>query len=73
MAKIENKPAEKYAKPHGEAFSKPFTESVNCMDKLQISVGGIAKSQNTEVKTSGIKQRGHGAATKGFTSRGPMA
>jgi len=73
MAKIENKPAEKYAKPHGEAFSKPFTEDVNSMDKLKISVGGISKSQNTEVKTSGIKQRGSGAATKGFTSRGPMA
>jgi hypothetical protein len=25
------------------------------------------------VKTTGIKQRGSGAATKGFTSRGPMA
>ena len=27
----------------------------------------------TNVKTSGIKQRGAGAATKGKTSRGPMA
>lgn len=27
----------------------------------------------TGVKTSGIKQRGHGAAVKGYTSRGPMA
>ena len=72
MAKIENKGASVYAQPHGVAVnSKP--ESVNCMDKLQISVGGIAKSQNTEVKTSGVKQRGSGAATKGFTSRGPMA
>ena len=26
-----------------------------------------------DVKTTGIAQRGHGAATKGFTSRGPMA
>jgi len=25
------------------------------------------------VKKTGIKQRGSGAATKGFTSRGPMA
>jgi hypothetical protein len=25
------------------------------------------------VKTSGVAQRGKGAATKGFTSRGPMA
>jgi hypothetical protein len=71
--KIENKPAEKYAKPHGEAFSKPFTQSVNQMNELKISVAGISKSQNDEVKTSGIAQRGHGAATKGFISRGPMA
>jgi hypothetical protein len=26
-----------------------------------------------DVKTDGMKQRGSGAATKGFTSRGPMA
>ena len=26
-----------------------------------------------DVKTSGVKQRGSGAATKGFTSRGPLA
>jgi len=26
-----------------------------------------------DVKTNGMKQRGSGAATKGFTSRGPMA
>jgi hypothetical protein len=26
-----------------------------------------------DVKTTGIKQRGHGAATKVYTSRGPMA
>ena len=75
MAKtnIENGPAEKYAKPHGEALNTPFTESVNSMDKLKISVGGISKSQNDKVKTDGIKQRGSGAATKGFISRGPMA
>ena len=58
MAKIENKAAEKYAKPHGEAYNQPFTEDVNCMDKLKISVGGISKSQNTEVKSSGLKQIG---------------
>jgi hypothetical protein len=26
-----------------------------------------------DVKTSGVAQRGKGAATKGFTSRGPLA
>jgi hypothetical protein len=73
MAKIENKPAEAYAKPHGEAFKKPFNESVNQMDNLKISVGGISKSQNKGVKTDGIKIRGTGAATKGTMARGPMA
>ena len=72
MAKIENKPAEAYAKPHGEAFDKPFTENVNSMDKLRIAVGGIAKSQ-PGTKTDGIKIRGTGAATKGVMARGPMA
>lgn len=27
----------------------------------------------TDVKTSGVKTRGNGAATKGVTARGPMA
>jgi hypothetical protein len=37
---------------------------------MRVSAGDPA---NTNVKTTGIKQRGSGAATKGFTSRGPMA
>jgi hypothetical protein len=36
----------------------------------RVSMGDPARN---DVKTSGIKQRGSGAATKGFTSRGPMA
>ena len=71
--KIENGPAEKYSKPHGEALSTPFTQSPNRMDELKISVGGISKSQNNGVKTDGIKVRGTGAATKGTIARGPMA
>jgi hypothetical protein len=72
---IENKPAEKYAK-NGTSVADGMSAVVkkgNAMDELKISVAGISKSQNDEVKTSGIAQRGHGAATKGFTSRGPMA
>jgi hypothetical protein len=37
---------------------------------LRVSAGDPAAD---DVKTTGIKQRGAGAATKGFTSRGPMA
>ena len=34
------------------------------------AVGGYP---DKNVKTSGIQQRGYGAAVKGFTSRGPLA
>jgi hypothetical protein len=37
---------------------------------LRVSAGDPGAD---DVKTTGIKQRGAGAATKGFTSRGPMA
>jgi len=40
---------------------------------MNISVGNINKGNEKSTKTSGVKQRGSGAATKGFTSRGPMA
>jgi hypothetical protein len=38
-----------------------------------MTVGNINKSSGGEPKTSGIKMRGTGAATKGVMSRGPMA
>jgi hypothetical protein len=39
-----------------------------------MSVGNISKAAGDEqVKTTGIKMRGTGAATKGLMSRGPMA
>ena len=71
---IENKPAEKYAK-NGTSVANAESAVVkkgNQTDSLRPSIGGIFKSQ-PDTKTSGIKQRGSGAATKGFTSRGPMA
>ena len=37
---------------------------------MRVSLGDPAADN---VKTTGIKQRGSGCATKGFTSRGPMA
>ena len=36
-------------------------------------VGNIASAQTPPPKTSGIKIRGTGAATKGTMARGPMA
>ena len=70
-----------YAAPHtmdGKAMkisSVPGKEpNRSKMDTLDISVGGISKSAGNEpAKTSGIKVRGTGAATKGLMARGPMA
>ena len=43
-------------------------------DTVNMSVGNISKSAgNQPVKTTGIKVRGTGAATKGLMARGPMA
>jgi hypothetical protein len=70
-----------YAKPHnmsGKAVgiqSNPGKEpNRSKMDTLDISVGALSKSAGDEqVKTTGIKIRGTGAATKGTMARGPMA
>jgi len=42
-------------------------------DTVNMSVGNISKAGNDTVKTSGIKVRRTGAATKGLMARGPMA
>jgi len=43
-------------------------------DTVNMSIGAISKAAGNEpIKTSGIKMRGTGAATKGLMSRGPMA
>ena len=69
-----------YAEPHtmdGKSMTKAkdsVTKPGNGVDAIKMSVGDqVFKSQNDAVKTDGVKQRGAGAATKGFTSRGPMA
>ena len=80
MAK-NNKPASAYAKPHTmggktvrveeQPGSGPVRNNLNTVD---MSAGNIDKSQGEHgVKTSGIKIRGTGAATKGVMARGPMA
>jgi hypothetical protein len=43
-------------------------------DTVNMSIGAISKAAGEEqVKTTGIKMRGTGAATKGLMCRGPMA
>lgn len=70
-----------YAKPHtmggksvrveAQPGSGPVRNDSNTVDA---SVGNIDKSKGEHAtKTSGIKIRGTGAATKGVMARGPMA
>ena len=70
-----NKPASAYASRAKEGTaslaSKPNRSKLVDYD---VSVGNISKSAGNEpAKTSGIKIRGTGAATKGLMARGPMA
>jgi hypothetical protein len=79
MAKF-NEAAEKYAKPHtmsGDSVNvnnaiknKTGAQKLN---EMNISLGAINKGNYAPTKTDGITMRGHGAATKGIKSRGPMA
>ena len=70
-----------YAKPHtmtGKAVGiEPNPGKLpnrSKLDALDVSIGGISKSAGEEtIKTTGIKMRGTGAATRGVMSRGPMA
>lgn len=66
-----------YAAPHtmkGKAVKAdlPYTAGAKVMDEMNPSLAGISKGNYKEAKTSGIKIRGTGAATKGTMARGPM-
>jgi hypothetical protein len=72
--------AKVYAKPHtmkGEKVSAKENpgsgKNLSRADTVEMTIGNINKSNGGEPKTSGIKMRGTGAATKGLMSRGPMA
>lgn len=70
-----------YAKPHtmaGKAVKASATPGKepnhSNADTVCMSVGNIStKPDGYPTKTSGIKVRGTGAATKGLMARGPMA
>jgi hypothetical protein len=70
-----------YAKPHTmsgkavKADSNPGSgPNRSNSDSVNMSVGNVSNSNGKQgVKTSGIKVRGTGAATKGLMARGPMA
>jgi hypothetical protein len=72
--------AKVYAKPHTmtgkevKASTNPGKEPNHSrLDTVDMSVGAFNKSGDKPTKTSGIKVRGTGAATKGLMARGPMA
>ena len=73
--------AKVYATPHTmtgkevKASTNPGKEpNRSKLDTYDVSIGAISKSAGNEsTKTTGIKIRGTGAATKGLMARGPMA
>lgn len=70
--------AEVYAKPHTMtgnpvAVDQRYEAGARVMERMNISAGGLSKGNYAPEKTDGITMRGHGAATKGIKSRGPMA
>jgi hypothetical protein len=72
--------ASTYAKPHTmsgktvKASNNPGTgPNMSNPDTMDMVVNGFSNKRPSPPKTTGIKMRGAGAATKGVMSRGPMA
>ena len=72
--------AKVYAKPHtmsGKAVSASTNPGSgpdhSDANTVNMSVGNIDRRAQPAAKTTGIKMRGAGAATKGRIARGPMA
>lgn len=73
-------PASTYAEPHTMKGKKIKAEENpgsgpdhSSSNTLAMSVGPYTNKLEKPIKTSGIKMRGTGAATKGTMCRGPMA
>ena len=72
--------ASTYAKPHtmsGKAMALQGSDTtppnMSNPDTMDMVVNGFSNKRPSPPKTTGIKMRGAGAATKGVMSRGPMA
>jgi len=72
--------AKVYAPPHTMTGAKVSAKenpgsgpNLSRADTVDATIGNINKSSGGSPKTSGIKIRGTGAATKGVMARGPMA
>jgi hypothetical protein len=71
----DNLPADSYAK-RGVDQGLPASSietGREYQNRMNPSVANISKGNYAAEKKDGVKQRGSGAATKGFTSRGPLA
>jgi len=72
-------PASVYAEPHTMTGKKVKIEPAGVSDNKKymkdanVSVANERSNPYPDVKTSGIKIRGTGCATKGVMARGPMA
>ena len=73
-------PASVYAEPHTMTGKKVTVagelgkgKDEASLESYDMSVGNVRKGKAPAAKTSGIKIRGTGAATKGVMARGPMA
>lgn len=67
-----------YAEPHtmsGKVVKANISEEsgASVMNRMNMGAGVISKGNYPADKTSGVKIRGTGAATKGVMARGPMA
>jgi hypothetical protein len=75
----DNLSAEHYAPPHTMSGKKLTQKDIGFAVKMPARNnwtplnGGVSIGHMDSVKEEGITMRGHGAATKGIKSRGPMA
>ena len=63
----------KQPKPANPTAVLPDANNKQYMKDMNVSVGNNRSNDYPAKKTSGIKIRGTGAATKGVMARGPMA
>jgi hypothetical protein len=63
----------KQPKPANPTAVLPAANNKQYMKEMNVSVANNRSNDYKPTKTSGIKIRGTGAATKGVMARGPMA
>lgn len=78
-SKVNNGPAEQYAKPHGVANKVKVLKDPNTLGSNEMTFDtavprvSMSDPARDDIKRDGVETRGNGAATKGRIARGPMA